>query len=525
MSLRAPWSLRRRVVLGVVALLAVLAIAIGVVSVGALNDNLMTRLDKQLTDSVKRSGDIVDPGGQGQFGGYGMQNPQGAPAPASAPTSQPSAPAAPSATPSTGATPTPAPTRPVSRYLPGQAAGALIVIVSATGQIERSGVISFSGDAKLTTAQERQLEAVARNAKPTSVDLGGELGSYRVLSRTLDNGSVVITGLPMRDVSTTINQLIQNIVIATLIALVLAVLLGLIVVGVALRPLTRVAATATRVSELPLEEGEVALTARVPARDAIPTTEVGRVGAALNRLLDRVESAFGARDASERKLRRFVADASHELRTPLASIRGYAELSRRIAPDLPEDVRYSLERIDSESIRMTSMVEDLLLLARLDSGQPVRREPVDLDRLVIDAASDAHVTAPEHFWRLGELAEDVVVDGDEDRLRQVLANLLANARTHTPRGTTVEIGLECDGAEAVVTVADDGPGIPPELRETLFERFVRGDSSRSRQAGSTGLGLSIAQAIVTAHGGSISVDSEPGRTVFEVRLPLAETAE
>ena len=219
-------------------------------------------------------------------------------------------------------------------------------------------------------------------------------------------------------------------------------------------------------------------------------------------------------------MRQFVADASHELRTPLAAIRGYAELTRRGNYDLPSDVVHSLGRVESEATRMTSLVEDLLLLARLDEGRDLESAPLDLTRLLIDSVSDAHAAGPDHEWSLDLPEEPVMIEGDVARLHQVFANLLGNARVHTPVGTGVVTSVVIDGPRAVVTVSDDGPGIPAELQPVLFERFARGDSSRSRAAGSTGLGLAIVAAVVEGHGGTVEVQSEPGSTSFRVILPL-----
>jgi two-component system, OmpR family, sensor kinase len=262
----------------------------------------------------------------------------------------------------------------------------------------------------------------------------------------------------------------------------------------------------------------------VPHRvaDADQRTEVGQLGAAFNRMLGHVESALARRQHSEARLRQFAADASHELRTPLAAIRGYAELARRHPGRLPAEVEHALGRVEAESARMSSLVDDLLLLARLDAGRPLQAEPADLTRLAIDATSDARAAGAGHRWRL-ELPEGpVLVLGDDHRLHQVLANLLSNARTHTPPGTTVTVavGSSPEREVAQVSVTDDGPGIPGELQPGVFERFVRGDSSRSRAAGSTGLGLSIVAAVVAAHRGTVTVDSEPGRTRFTITLPL-----
>jgi two-component system OmpR family sensor kinase len=346
----------------------------------------------------------------------------------------------------------------------------------------------------------------------------------------------------------------EHVVFATV--LLLAVLLGAGLIQFSLRPLRRVAATATKVTELPLDSGEVTLPAGVP--DSDPRTEVGRVGAAFNRMLFHVERALGRRAASEARLRRFAADASHELRTPLSAIRGYAELALRHPGPVPEDVTHALRRVESESARMTVLVDDLLLLARLDAGRPLEREPVDLSRLAIETTSDARVARGDHRWRLELPDEPVLVEGDEHRLHQVLANLLSNAGKHTPPGSTVSVALTvgdataspavpaatsdapgasgASGASAVqrgvappgprveLSITDDGPGISAELLPELFERFTRGEAGRARDASaagkSTGLGLAIVDAVVAAHGGAIVVTSHPGMTRFAILLPL-----
>jgi two-component system OmpR family sensor kinase len=299
--------------------------------------------------------------------------------------------------------------------------------------------------------------------------------------------------------------------------------LGTSWVRLSLRPLRRVAATASQVAEMPLESGQVAMPQGVP--DADPATETGQLGLAFNRMLGHVESALTRRAASEARLRRFAADASHELRTPLAAIRGYAELARRHPGPVPEDIAHALGRVESESERMSVLVDELLLLAQLDAGRPLAREPVDLTRLAIDAASDARAAAPGHKWRLELPDEPVMVRGDEHRLRQVLANLLSNAGSHTPPGTTVTVALSGPGPGAssvVLSVTDNGPGIPADLQPGLFERFVRGDTSRSHATGSTGLGLAIVDAVTAAHGGNVGVTSRPGNTSFTITLPGLE---
>jgi two-component system OmpR family sensor kinase len=294
---------------------------------------------------------------------------------------------------------------------------------------------------------------------------------------------------------------------------------GLWLVRRNLAPLQRVAHMATKVSNLKLDSGAVALAERIPQPDTDPRTEVGQVGLALNNMLDNVEGALQARHDSEQRVRQFVADASHELRTPLASIRGYAELSRREREPVPASVTHALTRVESEALRMQGLVEDLLLLARIDAGRPLDREPVDLSLLAMDAVSDAHAAAPDHRWELDLPDEPVEVTGDQARLHQVVANLLANARTHTPAGTRVVTSIEPDGGWVRVSVRDDGPGIPESLQRNVFQRFTRGDDARNRAGGSTGLGLSIVDAVTTSHGGRVELSSAPGDTRFTVVLP------
>ena len=349
-------------------------------------------------------------------------------------------------------------------------------------------------------------------------------GEYRLaaVSATFNGEPVrLIVGAPLAQLHKQILGLLATIASIVIASILLAAFFGTLIIGRALRPLRRVAAVASNVAARPLDRGEVELSDRVPSHDTNPHTEVGKVGVALNSLLDSVGGALSARQASEAKLRAFVADASHELRTPLASIRGYAELTRRFGGELTEDVQHNIDRIESESKRMTALVEDLLLLARLDSQRELDVEEVDLSRLLVDVVSDAHAAGRDHLWDLELPDEPVVVQGDDARLHQVFTNLLANARVHTPAGTRVTVELRQPAGERVtVLVRDTGPGIPPELQPALFGRFVRGDSSRNRNTGSTGLGLSIVAAVVQAHHGTVTVVSEPGDTTFRVELPV-----
>jgi len=383
------------------------------------------------------------------------------------------------------------------------------------GTVVSATVVAGFGDRQpLGAAALAVLGDLPADGRAHTVDVPG-LGPYRL---AVDRG--VLVGLPVDDVLETRNNLILLELAVGLGAVLLAAGGGALLIRLTLRPLNRVAATAARVTELPLARGAVALPERVPRADADPRTEVGQVGAALNRMLGHVEDALAARHASETRLRRFIADASHELRTPLAAIRGYTELARR-ARGGPGETAQAMERVDAAAGRMTTLVEDLLLLARLDAGRPLRDEPVDLSALLVEAVSDAHVAGPGHRWTLDLPPEAVTVSGDPDRLHQVVGNLLTNARTHTPPGTTVTVALGAAGDSAVLRVVDDGPGVPRDLRGHVFERFARGDGSRSRAAGSSGLGLAIVWSVVAAHGGGVEVDSAPGRTAFTVRLPLS----
>jgi two-component system OmpR family sensor kinase len=306
-----------------------------------------------------------------------------------------------------------------------------------------------------------------------------------------------------------LNDLIGIAVIA------LSAVVAAIVMTLSLRPLRRIAATADAIAAGGLGE-------RAP--QAPTRSEIGRVGTALNRMLDQIQAAFAQRDATERRLRRFLADASHELRTPLTSIRGYAELFRRGADRRPEDLSEAMRAIEDEAARMAHLVEDLLLLARLDDERPLESGPVALDEVVQSAIEAAKVIDRERSLAC-ELERPIIVDGDAARLRQVIDNLLANARRHTPPGTAVSVALARVGDEAVLTVADTGPGIPAAQRERIFDRFFRPDGARSRDQGGAGLGLAIVQAITVAHHGHVSVrDAEPHGALFEVTLPLSRSA-
>jgi two-component system OmpR family sensor kinase len=348
-----------------------------------------------------------------------------------------------------------------------------------------------------------------------------------VLATPLSDGSGTLTvALKLTDVNNTVNRLRFIELIVGLGVLLVLGALGYGVVRSSLKPLVEVETTAEAIAA-----GD--LTRRVPERD--PRTEVGRLARSLNAMLAQIEAAFHAREtsesaarASEQRMRRFVADASHELRTPLTSIRGFAELYRQGATSAPDDIDRSMKRIEDEAARMGLLVDDLLLLARLDQQRPLERRPVELLALAADAVHDANAAWPGRTVQLRVLAGDTapVVMGDDARLRQVLSNLLSNAVTHTPVGTVATVTVGADGTDAVLEVSDNGPGLAPDAAERVFERFYRADTSRTRAAGGTGLGLSIVAALVAAHGGTVAVETAPGAgATFRVRLPLAAPLE
>ena len=493
------WPLRRRLVAVVIGLLAVMASAMGLASTLALRGSLIEQIDSRLLAASSRAANpLLVQGGSANPG------------------------------PTATATP-PSDIRPPGLRQPGQQDVGAVNLFLRGGEVF-AGYFDESGEFQtLTPAQVTTLQNLADDGRVHPVELAG-LGPYRAISTTTKIGSRVITALSTRAADATVGRylVVEGLVAAA--GLTLAGLAGTALVRRELRGLTRVAATATRVSGLPLDRGEVELAERVEVADRDQGTEIGQVSAALNRLLGHVEAALTARHASETQVRRFVADASHELRTPLASIRGYAELVRRLPADLPADALQAMSRVEQESMRMTRLVEEMLLLARLDAEREFERAPVDLATLAVDAVADAHAAGPDHTWHLDlgrETADDAggtpnfVVLGDDHQLRQVLANLLSNARVHTPAGSTVTVRLRALQGRVEVRVADNGPGIPESLLPHLFDRFSRGDAARTAGTGSTGLGLSIVAAVVAAHGGTVGVDGTLGATSFTVSLPAA----
>ncbi|MCL1839005.1 MAG: HAMP domain-containing histidine kinase [Propionibacteriaceae bacterium] len=347
----------------------------------------------------------------------------------------------------------------------------------------------------------------------------GNLGPYRIL-----NNGATIVGLPLRDVHDQMRRHWLFAIIFTLAAIALAYFGARTVVAISMRGLNRLADTATRVSALPLSSGEVAVPVRFEAEVNETRDEVGQVGLALNQMLDHVERALEARHRSEQKVRQFVADASHELRNPLAAIRGYSELAVRNRAELSGDSMHALERINGAADQMSALVEDLLLLAHLDSQPTLDLKPTDVTEIVLKAVGDAKAAGAGYNWKLELPAEPLFANADPYRLQQVLANLLGNARTHTPAGTTVLTRLWQAGSDVCVAVCDDGPGVPPEIADRVFERFSRAESSRVRHAGapSTGLGLAIVAAVIEAHCGHVVLESVPGDTQFTITLPACD---
>ncbi|NEN05137.1 HAMP domain-containing histidine kinase [Diaminobutyricibacter tongyongensis] len=494
--MKRPRTLRWRLVAILAALLTVTSVVIGIVTVLSLQSYLLGQVDQNLSEASQRAvgaKNDLPPHGQPPGTTHGTGNGTG-----------------------TGNTDTDGDHPFVGA--PGQSPNTVVAVIVDGTYVVQGFTDSQGNQHELSTAVKTQLRAVPRDGEPHTVTLAG-LGSYRVESTATDDGTVFITGLPLASLQATIDQLALVIGIVAIAGLLLAAGAGTVIVRRALRPLQHVAATASAVTELTLDRGEVPETMRVSEKDIEAGSEVGQVGTALNRLLGHVSNALVVREAAETKVRTFVADASHELRTPLATIRAYAELSQRTYDDASPALKRNVNRIESEAVRMTSLVEDLLLLARLDSEPESDVRQVDLSAMVTEAVMDAHLAGPDHTWHMQMSEDPVVLEADARQLRQVVVNLLANARVHTPPGTTVVTGLKRVGDTVELVVADDGPGIPADLQPTLFERFVRGDGSRSRTAGSTGLGLAIVRAVAEAHGGTVAVESAPGRTVFRVTLP------
>jgi two-component system OmpR family sensor kinase len=480
-----PASLTGRLIVTAVALVAVVSILVATTATVVMRSYLDGRLDDQLKQSVDRARGEINRNAPG-FDADDRPGPE----------------------PFCGEAP------PLAR---GQAAGSLTAVFTRTCfsglLIPTSGVPrELSSDALHTLAK------VPKDGKPRTVHVP-VLGRYRVVATETTSRNVVVQALPTEDVEETIESMIWWEALLALVGIGVAAASARLLVRRQLQPLRDVAATAHEVTAMPLSSGEVGETVRVPDTLTDPTTEVGQVGEALNQLLGHMEEALDDRHESEQQVRQFLADASHELRTPLSTIKGYAELTRRTGSSDAGELSRILGKVESEAGRMSELVEDMLLLARLDAGRGVDMRDVDLTRLVVEAVDDARVVDPKRHWKLDVPTEPVSVLGDENRLHQAVTNLLANASRHTPPRTRIEVRIRQD-EQVLVEVHDDGPGIDPTLLPYLFERFTRGESSRTRSAGGAGLGMSLVKAIMLAHGGDASVASTPGDTTFTLSLPL-----
>ncbi|MCX5317691.1 cell wall metabolism sensor histidine kinase WalK [Streptomyces sp. NBC_00154] len=468
-----PRTLRGQLTAGLVILLALACRAVGITTALALRGFLMGRLDEQLTASGGRFAASLEHEAEPDADNH-----------------------------------------PDTRGQAESTFGARLL----NNTVTQAAVVDDATDRplQLTHEDRRALAGIPVDGNGHSIRLS-TLGVYRVMAVQGDDQDTLITGLPLHPVEETVHRLEAVEAVLFGAALVVTGTAAALWVRISLRPLQKVTARAAEVAGLPLASGEVAMPGPLPDTD--PRTEVGQVGTALNHMLGHVEDALTRRQASEERLRHFAADASHELRTPVANIRGHAELALRHHGPVPAEVRHALERINGESQRMTRLVDDLLLLARLDAGRPLAHEPVDLTLMILNATDDARAAGPAHHWLLDLPEEPVTVTGDAHRLQQAIGNLLANARTHTPPGTEVTIALTTEPTGVCVDVSDNGPGIPEELQPEVFGRFVRADHARSRTTGSTGLGLAIVHAVITAHGGTATVTSSPGHTTFRLTLP------
>ena len=488
------WQLRTKIVLAMTLLLVAICSVVGSLLYASMDTFLTQQLDTQLYQASHRASEF----------GSRIQPPSSSQNPGSTPASQD-----PLDAPGQGA-------GTISARLQGNTL-TLAALRSPDGQridLRQSDVAVLVSIAQSPAAQSGQ---PGQPGMPLDRQLS--VGHYRIVAVKSALGDVIVTGLPLAAKDSALAQLVLTTMIVSLGGLVLIGLIGTYIIRKTLKPLAQVSAVAAKVAQLPLDAGEVALADRVPPSAAHPGTEVGNVGHALNRMLDNVFGALQARQESEMKVRQFVADASHELRTPLTAIRGYTDMLK-MTESLSPQGEESLGRVETQSLRMSRLVEDLLTLARLDEGQPLKLGPVDLTQLVVETVTDQKVIAPDHRWRLELPDEPIEVKADGARLHQVMVNLLSNARKHTEPGTVVTAGVARSATgDAVITVTDNGPGVPPELQKKVFSRFTRADKARTGTEGSTGLGLSIVQAIVHAHGGSVELTSRPGRTEFAVYLP------
>jgi two-component system, OmpR family, sensor kinase len=469
-------TLRRRLIAILLALLLVSCAVVAAATALLLHAYLLKRLDQQLATAGTRYSVALEHSGDGDLDDSGFSS------------------------------------------VVGQPSGTLGARI-LSGKVTAIGIIGGGTEQPVPSASDRAAIAALGASNAARTVHFPQLGEYRVVVANGRDGDLLVTGLPERGLDETTQHLVLVELGVFAGAILITGVVGAISVRRSLRPLEQVAHMARRVSDLPLGSGAVSLPERVP--NPAPETEIGQVADAVNHMLSHVEAALAQRHSSEERLRTFIADASHELRTPVAVIRSHADYAQRTNTTLPPETDQALQRIGAEAARMGRLVDDLLLLARLDAGQELMHEDVDLTRVVLDTIVDAQLTGPEHRWELDLPEHPVTVRGDAHRLHQALANLLTNARTHTPPGTVVSVvvGEDASTGQVEIRVRDNGPGISPDVAPHVLKRFVRGDNARSKTSSSAGLGLSIVAAIVAAHGGTFGLTSEPGRTDFWIRLP------
>jgi len=468
-------TLRTRLLLALLGLVALGLVVAGVATFTSLRSFLLTRVDQQLQEA--RQPVVMVLSSNSQFPGIG-QGP--------------------------------------SDQQPNLPPGTYGALLDTSGTVISQKTISYGQTTTAVPKLPSPLPSAPADDSGATMFSAGSSGSpatsYRVLlQRFPQAGRILVVAVPLTETNQTLGRLLGIEVLVSVLVLAALAAASWWLIKHDLRPLERMAGTADAIAAGDLSQ-------RV--EPAEPRTEVGRLGLSLNAMLVQIEEAFAERAATEDKLRRFLADASHELRTPLTSIRGYAEVFERGAKENPDDLATAMRRIEEESKRMGVMVEELLVLARIGEGRQPESAPVDLTHVVSDAVADARAAAPDREISL-QAADAAIVMGDDNQLRQVVANLLANAREHTPAGTPVHVSLAAADGSAVLAVADEGPGLPDAETEKVFEPFYRADPSRTRETGGAGLGLAIVAAIVEAHGGTVAAASQPGAgATFSVRLPL-----
>jgi two-component system OmpR family sensor kinase len=466
-------SLRGRLLIGVISLVALGLLVSDIATYGLLQSSLISRIDAQLIGGHNEANLAL--GGQGR-----------------GPEQQ-------------------------SRF----PAGTVVELLGIDGTVVVTKVTFTVGStpSSVRPVLPRQLPNAGMDKPSAPITVGSTQGDTQFrLTNWPENsfgGQFVVLAIPLTDVTSTLSQLLQLEVLTGLGVLVATALLALLIIRIGLQPLQKMGGVAADIAA-----GD--LSRRI--EPATPKTEIGRLGLALNGMLSQIESAFAERTESNTRLRRFIADASHELRTPLTSIRGYSEMMRRGASESPADADLARRRIEEESVRMSVLVDDMLLIARLDQGRPLERKPVDLQAIASDAAADARAVAPQRQITMSAPGS-VVVEGDDTRLRQVLGNLVRNALVHTPHQSAIEIAVSTMDGVGRMSVIDHGPGLRPDELDHIFEPFYRADPSRSRDSGGAGLGLSIVSAVVGAHGGNVKVKATSGGgATFEVELPLASAS-